>query len=762
MDFDEDLNDDPDLGYDDEDRPSTADQRKLRRKKIWKRVRRTAYVLTALMIIGPIVAFFVAYQMVKVPKPEDVAATQGQVISLTYANGAEMSKIVPPGGNRTMVTYNELPKTVLHAVFAAEDAGFESNPGFDITGVMAAGWNQVSGGTGGGSTITQQYIKKATGNDQASGVSGISRKATEVVKAYKMTNTYTKEEIITAYLNTIYFGRGANGIVAAGQAYFGKKLKDLTPSEAALIAGMIQLPGNDNDQDPKDNAYMHRRWDFVMNQMVEKNWLSATDRKASAFPTLIPRDQARPQAITGPRALIQTAVLAEVKKETGMDLETLQRKGYTIQTTIDPNAQALAEAAVNDVTATQPTNWLPAMTAVNPKNGEIIAYYGGKDGNGLDWAKQRQEPGSSFKPFDLVALLEKGIETGQDFGLGTEYDGTSGRKFGNDPNSKPIKNAGGDSCGKNCTVALAMKKSINTVFYDIALNTVGTQAVADAAHQAGIKAPLVGSSGGAPDGNIAIGGGTTQVSTVEMASAYATFAANGIYRAPHLVKQILTPDGGVVWQPDQASLNGSAAFDANNSSTNQKIARNVTEALLPIADYSKVPCDNKRPCASKSGTHQLGDTAENAKAWYVGYTPQISVAVALGAEENNKIVAVKDKSGGNISGAKGPGKIWQEFMNNYLKGVPVEKFSNFVPIGKTVEQAESEDKGKSDGKPSGENGKPSNTDNPGTNTNTQTPPNETGNNNSTPPSTPSDTGGPDPNDGCPVLNPNCNTRNDSP
>jgi membrane peptidoglycan carboxypeptidase len=677
-------------------------------------------VLTALMIIGPFVGFFVAYQMVEVPKPEDVAAKQRQVVSLTYANGDPLSKIVPPGGSRTMVTYDELPDVVKHAVYAAEDAGFETNPGFDISGVLGAAWNQVSGGVGGGSTITQQYIKKATGNDEASGLGGITRKATEVVKAYKMNNTYDKHEIITAYLNTIYFGRGANGIVAAAQAYYGKELKALTPSEAALLAGMIQRPSQDDDTDPVDNAYMHRRWNYVIGQMAQKNWLSDAGRKAAAFPTLIARDASRPQAITGPKAHIQTAVLAEVKKETGMDLETLQHKGYTIKTTIDPTAQGLAEAAVQKVTDGQPANWLPAMTAVNPKTGEIIAYYGGKDGNGIDWAKQRQEPGSSFKPFDLVALLEKGLETGQDFGLGTTYDGTSPRKFGDDPNSKPIRNAGNDSCGKECTVALAMKKSINTVFYDIALNTVGTQNVADAAHQAGIKAPLVGSTGGAPDGNIAIGGGTTQVSTVEMASAYGTFAANGIYRAPHLVKEILTPDGGVVWQPDQASLNGKPAFDASNSSTNQKIARNVTEALLPIADYSNVPCAAKRPCASKSGTHQLGDTAENAKAWYVGYTPQISVAVALGAEENNKVVAVKDKGGVNISGAKGPGKIWQEFMNTYLNGQPVENFSKFVPIGKKVGDAD-EDGGKQDGKPS-ENGKPSS--NNGSGQNSQTPPSE--------------------------------------
>ncbi|MCA1655842.1 MAG: transglycosylase domain-containing protein, partial [Pseudonocardiaceae bacterium] len=296
-DYDEDPRDDPDLDGDHYDEAAdgllTDEDRKKRRKKIWRRIRRTMYVATVLMIIGPIVAFFVAYQIVEVPNAEAVANEQGQVVRLTYSNGQPMSTIVPSGGNRTMVEYDEIPETVLNAVYAAEDADFKTNPGFDISGVLRAGWNQVTGGTGGGSTITQQYIKIATKNDEQS----YTRKALEVVKAYKMNNTYTKPQIITAYLNTIYFGRSAYGIVAAAKAYYGKELDQLTPSEAALLAGMIQSPGRD-----RDSEYMQSRWDFVMDQMVDKNWLSSADREAAAFPTLIPHDEARPQAITGPGA----------------------------------------------------------------------------------------------------------------------------------------------------------------------------------------------------------------------------------------------------------------------------------------------------------------------------------------------------------------------------------------------------------------------------------------------------------------------------
>ncbi|MFI7677124.1 transglycosylase domain-containing protein [Actinophytocola sp. NPDC049390] len=681
-DYDEDVNDDPDLYYDeDEDGPLSDEDRKRRRKKIWRRVRRTGYVMTAFAIITPIIGFFVAYQVVEVPDAKAVAAEQGQVVTLTYSKasgGKQLSQIVPPNGNRRMVTYEEIPDTVKHAVYAAEDAEFETNPGFDIGGVLRAGYNQVTGGSGGGSTITQQYIKKATGKEESEGLGGYTRKAVEVVKAYKMNNTYTKPQILTSYLNTIYLGRGANGISAAAKAWFGvDDLNKLTASQAALIAGMIQRPSQDSEE-PEDVAYQQRRWKFVMDQMLDKGWVTAEERKAATFPKLIPRDKAMPKAVTGPGAHIQAAVLEEAE-EAGYPLEELQQKGYRIQTTIDQRAQKTAQAAVNEVLKGQPKNLFPGMVVVNPKNGSVLAYYGGKAA-GFDWAKARQEPGSSFKPFDLVALLEKGK------GLYETYDGRTDRIF----DGRKVRNSGGMSCGENCTVAEAMKKSINTVFYDIALNEVTTKKVAAAAAQAGITSPLEGENGAAPDANISIGGGKTRVSTYEMASAYATFASGGIYHKPHMIEAILGPDGKTVWKPDQETLDGKQAFD-KDPAKNRQIARNVTESLLEIPEYSEIPCDDGRACAGKTGTHQFGATEDNAKAWMVGYTPQVSVAVSLAAEEKNKQVPLKDADGNIIYGSGLPGEIWQKFMNDWLKDAEKLTFGQFEPIGKPEPELNDDD-----------------------------------------------------------------------
>ena len=740
-DYDEDVNDDPDLYYDEEEeRPLSDTDRKRRRKKIWRRVRRTGYVLTALSIIGPFVGFFVAYQVVEVPDAKAVAAKQGQVVTLTYSKasgGKQFSQIVPVDGARKMVRYEEIPETVKHAVYAAEDADFETNPGFDIGGVLRAGYNQVTGGAGGGSTITQQYIKQATGDAEAEGLGGYTRKATEVVKAYKMNNTYTKQQILTSYLNTIYLGRGANGISAAAKAWFGvEDLAKLTPSQAALIAGMIQRPSQDTTE-PEDVAYQKRRWKFVMDQMLEKGWITAEERKAAKFPPLIARDKARPKAITGPGAHIQTAVLKEAK-DAGYPLEKLREKGYRIQTTIDQRAQKLMLESINEVMEGQPKELFPGMVAISPKDGSVLAYYGGKDGFGLDWAQARQEPGSSFKPFDLVALLEKGK------GLGETYDGRTDRIF----DGRKVRNASGMSCGEKCTVALAMKKSINTVFYDIALNEVGTKKVAAAAKQAGITSELLGKNGAPPDANISIGGGKTQVSTYEMASAYATFANGGIYHKPHLIEAILGPDGKTVWKPDQATLDGKQAFDADPAK-NRQIARNVTESLLPIPEYSEIECDDGRECAGKTGTHQFGATEDNAKAWMVGYTPQVSVAVSMAAEKDGNQHPLKNKDGGIVYGSGLPGHIWQTFMNKYLKGAEKMTFGQFDPIGKAAsdengdgENGDGDNGGNNDNKPSNEN-KPSHGNKPpGNGQQTTTTDPTTTDPTDTEPSTPTDTDGP--------------------
>jgi membrane peptidoglycan carboxypeptidase len=640
------------------DLPLSEDDRRRRRKKIWRRIRRGLYVFTTLMIIGPIVAFFIAYQLVTVDSPTDIKVAQSRDVLLKYADGSDLAKIVPKDGNRTIVQYGDIPPHVLNAVFAAEDDTFMTNAGFDLTGVMRAAWNQVTGGQGGGSTISQQYIKKASGNDEKT----LTRKALEVVKAYKMNRTYSKEDIITAYLNTVYFGRKAYGIAAAAKAYYGKELKALTPSEGALLAGMIQSPSRF-----KDDAYMQRRWNYVMDRMAANRWITDATRKTEKFPTTIPLEQTKTAGLTGDAAHIKVMVYDELQRDFNLTDDDIERGGYTIVTTLDPKAQDLAVQAVNDVMKNEPTNLAPGLVAVDPKTGQVKAYYGGT--TEYDFAKALQQPGSSFKPFDLVAFLEMpNAEQGK--GLQETFDSTP-RII----NGKDMGNASKTTCGKECPIAQAMKESLNTVFFDMAVNTTGTGKVADAAKQAGIGADLAKAR---QDGNISIGGGNTLVSTLDMASAYATFAANGTYRTPHLVAKVLNPDGSTYYQPQPSEKQ---AFDSN-ASKNAKIARNVTESLLPVPGYSRIPCADGRLCAGKTGTHEWNDDVKNnEKAWMVGYTPQLSTAVSMTSEPRARII---NASGKAIFGSGLPGQIWKKFMDSYHKlyNLPKEDFGKFTAIGK--------------------------------------------------------------------------------
>ncbi|WP_246076455.1 transglycosylase domain-containing protein [Amycolatopsis cihanbeyliensis] len=645
--------------------PLTPRQRKKRR---WRRIRRTLYALFGVFVVLPALAFTVTYFLVDVPTPEEVAADQNKVVTYLFSDGSEMGKDVPPGGNRVLLKYSEIPDVTRKAVYATEDATFETNSGFDVTGIMRAVYNQVTGGVGGGSTISQQYIKVATQNDDYS----YTRKFLELVKSFKMNQQQEKSEIITAYLNTIYFGRGAYGLQTAAQAYYGKDAKDLNVSESALLAGLIQQPGRSENREVATE-----RWNVALDRMVENRWLDKAERDSQEFPEMIPMEESRPNTMNqGPAAFVKHRVQAELEAK-GYPEEKLQAGGYRIHTTIEPEAQKLAEQAVDKVMKGQPENLRKALVAVNPRTGGVMAYYGGPNEPGVDqvdWANTQRNPGSSYKPFDLVALLLRGK------GLGETYDGRSGRTF--EGREQVVNNAGpNSSCSAKCTVAEGMKRSANTVFYEMVMKDTGVQAVVDAAVAAGIpkdhgpESPTMQNA----DGNIAIGGGTTNVTPEDMASAYATFAAEGIHRESHFVAKLEKSDGTLVFEVDKK---GEPAFDQDDSKHNAQIAGNVTRSLEPVLPFSDLDCAGNRDCAGKTGTHEAAeDGDENAQAWMVGYTPSISTATWVGTGTGDPI---RDKRGRKVYGSGLPGEVWKEFMDSYLKGKPKEKFQKVDLIGKQV------------------------------------------------------------------------------
>ncbi|MEJ2869988.1 transglycosylase domain-containing protein [Actinomycetospora sp. OC33-EN08] len=612
-------------------------------KRRGRRIRRVVYVLVGLLVLGPILAFAVGWVFFRIPSPDD--ATNNQVATIAYADGSPLASLTQAEGNRIKVPLSQVPLPVQHAVASAEDRSFYTNYGFDPIGIARAAWNQAQGGVGGGSTITQQYVKNVLVGDEYS----YWRKYREVVIAAKINQEQSKEQILENYLNTIYFGRGAYGIQAASQAYFGRDVATLNPSEGAMLAGLIQAPSK---WDPAvDRGGSQQRWNYVLDGMVAQNWLARADRQAAVFPTTIPPSQRRSGIPDNDRGHIVSAVKDELASY-GITEQQVNQEGLKVETTVDPKLQQQAADAAARTLQGQPANLRTSLVSVEPQTGAIKAYYGGKDGSGFDYAQAKRQPGSSFKPFVLLA----GLEQNPPIGLGKTFDGSSPREIA----GTKIANSEGESCA-NCDLKTAMTLSINTVFYQLGVD-VGPQKVADAAHQAGVSAPLEGATGG-------ISIGDKEVRPGDMASAYATFAADGQYHRPHMVTRVTTADGRILFD------GGVPAVEQRMS---QQLARNVTESMLDVASHSQIGLSGGRPVATKTGTVQSSQEGQNNDAWTVGYTPQMSTAVWVGTDDNSPI---KTSNGKPIYGRGVPGQIWQRFMNQALRSEPVEQFSDFKAIG---------------------------------------------------------------------------------
>jgi len=610
-----------------------------------------------------------AYFIVDIPKPGNIRTNQ--VSTILASDGSEIAKIVPPEGNRVDVNLSQVPVHVRQAVIAAEDRNFYTNPGFSFTGFARAVQNNLAGGDlQGGSTITQQYVKNALVGSAQHGIRGLMRKAKELVIATKMSGEWSKDEVLQAYLNIIYFGRGAYGISAAAKAYFDKPVDQLTVAEGALLAALIRRPSTlDPAVDPKGAA---ARWNWVLDGMVETKALSPGDRAAQVFPPTVPADQARAQnQTTGPSGLIERQVTKELMELFNIDEQTLNTQGLQITTTIDPKAQQGAEKAVSKYLDGQDPDMRSAVVSIDPHNGAIRAYYGGSDANGFDFAQAGLQTGSSFKVFALVAALQQGI------GLGYQIDSSPLTV-----NGIKITNVDGESCG-TCNIAEALKLSLNTAYYRLMLKLKGgPEAVADAAHQAGVATSFPGvehtlsedGKGGPPNDGIVLG--QYQTRPVDMASAYATLAAAGTYHKPHLVQKVVNAEGQVLFD---AGTPGSG-----DQRIDKAVADNVTAAMQPIAGYSNGHnLAGGRPSAAKTGTVQLGDTGAtkeaNKDAWMVGYTPSLSTAVWVGTVADN--VPLVTASGAEVYGSGLPSDIWKSTMDNALKGTSNETFPKPTEIG---------------------------------------------------------------------------------
>jgi membrane peptidoglycan carboxypeptidase len=611
----------------------------------WRRLRRSAYAGVAAMVATPVLCLVLGWVFISVPNADD--AVESQLNTVSFADGSVLARIAPgEQGNRQKVDINQVPPPVRFAVLSAEDRSFYSNSGFDVTGFGRAVWKNLTGGQGGGSTITQQYVKNAMVGDEYS----LVRKYKELIISLKISQERSKDEILGDYLNSIYFGRGAYGIQAASQAYFGRPVETLSPAEGALLAGVIQAPSRwDPAQNPDDAL---RRWNYVMDGMVTQGWLPAPERTAAQFPPTVP-----PRRVTGgvpgdDRGHIYTAVRDELRS-LGIDEDALLTQGLQIQTTIEPQAQREAVDATRAQMRGQPQNLRSATVSIDPRTGGILAYYGGDNGSGLDYARVEKQAGSTFKPFVLLAALQHDPP----IGISTEFDGRS-------IPGQTVRNVDGADC-TNCSLKRAMTLSNNVVFTALG-NRVGPQAVAAAARQAGITQPMDN-----PNSGIALG--NQETTAVDLASAYATFSDEGVYHRPHLVQRVTTASGEVLYDQSTATAPGEQRIDP-------RVARNVTEAMRDVPEYDGVSLSGGRQAAAKTGTVQSHVEDQNNDAWMAGYTPAASTVVWVGTDDNTPI---RTSDGRPVYGHGLPSEIWKSFMDEALEDKPKQTFGPFTPVAGT-------------------------------------------------------------------------------
>ncbi|MGN8244326.1 transglycosylase domain-containing protein [Cellulomonas soli] len=622
-----------------------------------------SFLTGVFLVAGALVA---AYAKVQPPLPS--AEIFSETTTVYYADTLNADGSTTPGAvmgtfaeqKREIVDFSTLPEYVGNAVVASEDRTFFTNSGVDIKGIGRALLNNVSGGdTQGASTLTQQYVERYYVNKTTSDYLG---KFNEALLAVKISRQESKDEILSRYLNTIYFGRDSYGIQAAAQSYFGVNAADLTLSQAAVLAGIIPSPNNWDPAVKPDKA--EQRWNRVLDIMVEDGWITAAERAEQQFPPVI--QYTRSETYRGPVGYLLTMVRDElIAKVPSMTDEKLNRGGYTIHTTIQQPVQAAAEAAVTQLwDGTLADGAVPnermkvAVASVDPADGAIVALYGGKDY--LEDAINRAtygdgvQAGSTFKPFALVAGLEAGIP------LTKTYDGSSPQTFGD----WTVKNFDNTDYG-SIDLVKSTAQSVNTVYAQLNIE-VGPEKTADVATRAGITTPV--------ESNRANVLGTTGVHPLDMAAAYATFAAQGWQADPFIVRSMTNTDDTLAYQGGEER---SQQFQAD-------VMADATYAMTQVVEVGSgkqwvQPLG--KPVAGKTGT-----STENKSAWFVGYTPTLATAVAFSqvaedGKSQDTITAFGKRANGRditeITGGTWPSALWAAYMGPVLDMPQFAKVTEF-------------------------------------------------------------------------------------
>jgi penicillin-binding protein 1A len=621
----------------------------------------TWWIIVGCLAAGWIIVL-VAGLLSEIPLPE---AAPGAQSSKVYAADDQLIGSFHGEENRTIVPLTFISRTLRDAVVATEDRGFYTHPGVSLRGIVRAAFSNLRGRSieQGASTITQQYARtfSEVGTERT-----FARKLREATLAVKIERKYSKDKILEFYLNTVYFGRGAYGAEAAAQTYFKKSAADLDLAESAYLAGIIRAPQRFQlESNPQGVVSIRNE---VLSDMLGAGYIDPTRMAEARSVDLGSRFKFGISAeLDSPRAgyfieYVRRILLSDEFKLTEKDL---LGGGLKIYTTLDPRMQDAAEAAVS-TTMDQAEDPEVALIAMDPQ-GRLKAMVGGrvvndpKRARGFNFSANLpgedggRQAGSAFKPFALAAFVDEGKSVRSRFDAPPYLELNSTMCRNSDGTPWKVSNFE-DAAFGTLDLVDATTKSVNTVYAQVMEKVVSPRKFMDVAEEAGIFIPD-------RDQGCALTLGTTDVTPLEMARAYATFAARGRRPDPLVVTKIVSPDGDVIAErkPRTEQTIGQNVADTVNWVLRQNIERGTgIGARLPWAAMGKT-----------------GTTQNHVDASFAGSTPELTTVVWMGYPPDpvtGKIPEMTSVHGRKITGGSFPATIWKKFMVAALQGA---KHSDF-------------------------------------------------------------------------------------
>jgi len=599
-------------------------------------------VLTVLVVLAGMAFTFGLVRAVASEIPLlDPAAQRAQVDGVIYAsNGRSVLTVLRGDESRVLVKdIDDVSPIMRQAIVSVEDRRFYEHNGVDTRGIARALWQDIrsQGVVEGGSTITQQFVKNAYVRNQKT----LARKVREAALAWQLEQAWPKDRILLAYLNTIYFGNGAYGIQQAARTYFGKGARHLTLAEAALLSG---LPADPSLYDPTQHpraAKLRRR--YVLQTMFDQGKITARQLHNASRAPLPKASDVRLPGTQGPGQYFVNYVKDQLIAQYGAG--RVFGGGLKVTSTIDLELQETAHKAIESVLKT-PGGPSAALVAIDPRTGAVRAMVGGSNFRESQFnlaTQAERQPGSSFKPIVLATALRQGISPVTTFDS-KPVDIDAGDRVWH------VTNYEGDYLGR-VDLARAMVSSDNSVYAQLT-KLVGPKAIVKTAHELGIRSEL--------DPYFSIGLGAVAVNPLDMTRAYATFANRGVRvdgsltkNRPRVVERVEFARTGHVSENRPV---GKATMTTGQAdlltSILQRVVTGGTGRRAALTD---------RPAAGKTGT-----TDNYGDAWFVGYTPQLVVAVWVGYPDELKPM-LTEFGGKPVAGGTLPAEIWKAFMTAAAK-----------------------------------------------------------------------------------------------